>query len=76
MPTQIDQFEKSSFSASTQEGHTISHDVYTRGQGPSVVIVQELPGIGQSTLRLADCFVYAKSSACLKRINPAQSLIG
>ena len=59
MPTQIDQFEKSHFSARTQEGHSISHDVYTRGQGPSVVIIQELPGIGQSTLRLADKLIDA-----------------
>jgi len=59
MPTQIDHFDKTSFSADTQEGHTITHDVYTRGQGPSVVIIQELPGIGQSTLSLADKFVDA-----------------
>ncbi len=59
MPTQIDQFEKSNFSACTQKGHTISHDVYTRGGGPSVVIIQELPGIGQSTLRLADKLIEA-----------------
>ncbi len=59
MPTQIDQFKKASFSAETQNGHTIIHDVYTRGQGPSVVIIQELPGIGQSTLRLADKLIDA-----------------
>jgi len=59
MPTQIDQFKKTTFSAKTKEGHEITHDVYTRGQGPSIVIIQELPGIGQSTLRLADKFVDA-----------------
>lgn len=59
MPTQIDQFEKTRFSADTQNGHTISHDIYTRGEGPSVVIIQELPGIGQSTLRLADKLIGA-----------------
>ncbi len=59
MPTQIDSFKKTSFSAKTETGHEITHDVYTRGQGPSIVIVQELPGIGQSTLRLADKFVDA-----------------
>ena len=33
----------------------ISHDVYWRGdQGPTVVIIQELPGIGPETLSLAD----------------------
>lgn len=59
MPTQIDHFKKTSFSANTQDGHAIRHDVYTRGQGPSVVVIQELPGIGQSTLRLADKLVDA-----------------
>ncbi len=53
MSTHIDQFTKKRFSADTQDGHTISHDVYTRAHGPSVVIIQEFPGIGQSTLRLA-----------------------
>jgi dienelactone hydrolase len=33
----------------------ISHDVYSRGdQGPTVVIIQELPGIGPETLSLGD----------------------
>lgn len=59
MPTQIDDYNKTSFSAKTENGHLIDHDVYTRGEGPSVIIIQELPGIGQSTLRLADKLVDA-----------------
>lgn len=35
----------------------LTHDVYERGEGPPVVIVQELPGIGPETLRLAERFV-------------------
>jgi dienelactone hydrolase len=59
MPTQITEFTKTSFSAETTSGDTIKHDFYTRGSGPVIVIIQELPGIGQSTLRLADKFIEA-----------------
>jgi len=45
------------FSAPLSSGHVVTHDVYTKGEGPVVVIIQELPGIGQETLRLADKFV-------------------
>ena len=55
--TQITQYDKQSFTATIQEGHTITHDVYSRGAGKVVVIIQELPGIGQETLALADRFV-------------------
>jgi dienelactone hydrolase len=54
---QIESFEKGSFSALTSGGHKITHDVYARGDGPVVVIIQELPGIGQETLALAERFV-------------------
>ncbi len=57
MPTQISAYQKSSFSALTQKGHTISHDVYSRGSGKVCVIIQELPGISQETLALGDRFV-------------------
>ena len=59
MPTQITKFIKTHFSAETISGYKIEHDVYTRGSGPVIVIIQELPGIGQSTLRLADKFIEA-----------------
>jgi len=52
----MDEYQKSSFQAKTATGHNISHDVYTKGTGPVVVIIQELPGIGPETLHLADKF--------------------
>ena len=57
MPTQISAYEKSPFTANTKKGHTITHDVYSRGTGKILVLIQELPGIGQETLALADRFV-------------------
>ena len=57
-PIQIDQYDKSVFTASTTTQLSITHDVYSRGDGDKVVvIIQELPGIGQETLTLADRFV-------------------
>ena len=54
----LEGFEKREFSAPLSTGHMVTHDVYTRGQpGPTVVIIQELPGIGPETLTLADRFV-------------------
>lgn len=56
-PTSIDKYAKSSFTASASNGHVIEHDVYQRGEGPPVILIQELPGIGKAMLRLADEFV-------------------
>lgn len=53
-PTPIDQYDRSSFAAPTPAGDPIRHDVYSLGSGPAVVVIQELPGIGPQTLRLAD----------------------
>ena len=53
-PTQIDAYAKTRFEASTSEGQSISHDIYRRGSGAPVILIQELPGIGQQTLALAD----------------------
>ena len=47
-------YEKRRFEAPARGGPPIVHDVYERGDGPPVVIIQELPGIGRATLRLAD----------------------
>lgn len=58
MITQIEAYHKSTFSARIRSGHDVSHDVYSLGDGNKVVvIIQELPGIGQETLALADRFV-------------------
>lgn len=56
-PAQIDQYQKNTFSAPVSGGNVITHDVYSRGAGKLLVLVQELPGIGQETLALADRFV-------------------
>lgn len=56
-PTQIEVFDKFNFSVMISNGHTIKHDVYSRGEGAPVVLIQEMPGIDQATLRLADKFV-------------------
>jgi len=54
----IDTYAKESLSFPMRNGHTATHDVYTRGSGSKVLIlIQELPGIGQETLALADRFV-------------------
>ena len=53
----IADYSKAPFSATCTNGAHISHDVYRRGSGAPVVIIQELPGIGPETLRLADEFV-------------------
>ena len=58
-PTQIDAYAKTRFEASTSEGQSISHDIYRRGSGAPVILIQELPGIGQQTLALADELVDA-----------------
>ncbi len=54
---QIPDFKKYSFSALTSVGKEVTHDVYEKGEGPVVLIIQELPGIGQETLRLAALFL-------------------
>ena len=51
----IESYQKRSFSAPVSGGHVVSHDVYSKGdQSRVVVIIQELPGIGPQTLKLAD----------------------
>ncbi len=66
--TPIDTYEKSEFTAATREGHSICHDVYQRGYGKQVVLIQELPGIGQETLHLADRLVDAGFRVTLPHI--------
>ncbi|NKC00081.1 MAG: dienelactone hydrolase [Pseudomonadales bacterium] len=53
----LEGYEKHHFSAQTAQHKTIGHDIYTCGdQRPTIVIIQELPGIGPETLALADRF--------------------
>ena len=54
----LEGFAKRQFAAACSDGYRVRHDVYSRGEGPAtVVIIQELPGIGPETLSLADVFV-------------------
>lgn len=56
--TQIDAYKKEVFSHRMSNDKLAVHDVYTLGNGSKlVIIIQELPGIGQETLALADRFV-------------------
>ena len=63
MTTQLSDYDKRTFAAPI-DGRRVVHDVYERrpagerARGP-IVLIQELPGIGQETLRLADRFVEA-----------------
>ena len=50
-------YVKSQFTASTRFDDSICHDIYEKGTGPVIVLIQELPGIGKSTLRLTDKLV-------------------
>ncbi|MCH2224949.1 MAG: dienelactone hydrolase family protein [Crocinitomicaceae bacterium] len=55
--THINKYSKETFSCTMRDGRTAKHDVYTRGNRKKVVvIIQEVPGIGPQTLRLADLF--------------------
>jgi dienelactone hydrolase len=47
-------YSKSSFASDIADGSTVDHDIYERGDGQPVIIMQELPGIGMETLHLAD----------------------
>lgn len=46
-------YSKRTFTAQIAGEFNVSHDVYTAGHGPIVVIIQELPGVGPQTLALA-----------------------
>jgi len=47
-------YARRSFEAPLRDGTPVTHDVYERGEGRPVVLIQELPGIGPETLRLAE----------------------
>jgi dienelactone hydrolase len=66
--TQIDAYKKSSFSATMSNNHVATHDIYERGEGAPIVLVQELPGIGQETLLLADKLVNAGFSVVMPHL--------
>ena len=55
----LSDWEKSVFSTDAVDGKPLAHDVYTKGKGPVVLVIQELPGIGDETIRLADNLIAA-----------------
>lgn len=56
--TQIEHYKKEIFSCKLRNNYVAKHDVYTLGSGNKIVVlIQELPGIGQETLSLADKFI-------------------
>ncbi len=68
MSDPMDSYAKRSFSAPIRGGHTVTHDVYEKGEGSPVVVIQELPGIGPETLTLADRLVEAGHSVTLPHL--------
>jgi dienelactone hydrolase len=48
-----------SFTAPLSTGDAVSHDVHVQGNGPPILILQELPGIGSETLGLVRRFEQA-----------------
>lgn len=52
-------YTRRSFKAPLRNGHVVEHDVYERGAGPPIVLIQEMPGIGQETLALAERLIAA-----------------
>jgi dienelactone hydrolase len=59
MPDVMGAYEVRVFDAPLRSGTSVTHDVYERGEGSPVVLIQELPGIGPETLALADKLVGA-----------------
>lgn len=47
------------FTAALDDGQEVTHSVHVKGNGPAILILQELPGIGPETLHLADRLVRA-----------------
>lgn len=51
--------ERFTFTAPLSTGDDVTHEVYAKGIGNPILILQELPGIGPETLALADRLVEA-----------------
>ena len=47
------------FTGPLDGGGSVTHEVHCKGDGPPIVILQELPGIGPETLALVDRLVAA-----------------
>lgn len=59
------QFE---FTAPVDKRYGISHDIYHKGEGSPIILIQELPGIGPQTLVLADTLIAAGHTVYLPHL--------
>ena len=50
-------FQKFTFEAPLTTGQVVAHDVYFAGNGPAILLIQELPGIDQDTFDLAQSLI-------------------
>ncbi len=64
----LSDWEKSVFTTKVVDGKPLAHDVYTKGSGPVVLIIQELPGIGVETNRLAEDLITAGFTVVLPHL--------
>ena len=55
----LDGYEHRRFSSDAMNGKPTEFDIYEKGEGPIVLVLQELPGISQDTLTFADKMVAA-----------------
>jgi dienelactone hydrolase len=55
----LEGYQQRRFASAMAGGETVGHDIYEKGEGPVVVVLQELPGISQDTLTFADKMVAA-----------------
>ena len=64
----LSSWQKSVFTTNAVDGKPLAHDVYTKGSGPVVLIIQELPGIGMETNRLAEDLISAGFTVVLPHL--------
>ncbi len=64
----LSDWQKSVFVTDAVDGKPLAHDVYTKGSGPVVLIIQELPGIGVETNRLAEDLIAAGFTVVLPHL--------
>lgn len=50
-------YELRKFSSDAMGGNSVEFDIYEKGEGPIIIILQELPGIDQETIKFADKMV-------------------
>ena len=53
----IEGYDLRKFSSDAMGGDSVEFDIYEKGDGPVIIILQELPGIDQETIKFADRLV-------------------